>query len=259
APEANIIGVKVLDETGSGNTSDILAGIQWVVDNKDKYNIKVLNMSFGSPADKIYHQDPLAKAASAAVSSGLTVVAAAGNNGPNQGTITSPGNSPSVITVGAADDNRTTSYEDDFVAEFSSRGPAPGGVAKPNLVAPGVDIISLSNKGNAYTSQSGTSMATPMVAGAAALLYEKYPNLSPSEVRSRIIRTAIPIQGNRFAQGAGILNIQGMINFNDKGTLQPRSPIPHRPTPIKPIRPNPPNRFPFAIDPILLFFFLLFL
>jgi serine protease AprX len=267
APEANIISVKVLDDTGSGNASDILAGIQWVVDNKKTYNIKILNMSFGSPADKIYYDDPLAKAATAAVNSGLTVVAAAGNNGPNRGTITSPGSSPSVITVGAADDNRTTSYEDDFVAEFSSRGPAMGGIPKPNIVAPGVDVISLSNKGiSTYTSHSGTSMATPMVGGTAALLYEKNPHLSPSEVKTKIIRTAIPIQGNRFAQGAGILNIKGVLDIKDEDIKQPRSPAsnpPSTPRTIPPapkiISPNKPTRFPFSIEPVILLIFLFLL
>lgn len=266
APEANIIGVKVLDETGSGSTSDILAGIQWVIDHKDKYNIRVVNMSFGSPADQIYSEDPLAKAAAAAVQNGLTVVAAAGNSGPNPRSITTPGTSPLVITVGAADDNRTISYEDDFIAEFSSRGPTIGGIVKPNVVAPGVDIISLSNKGStAYVSHSGTSMATPIVGGAAALLYEKNPGLSPSQVKTKIVRSAIHIDGNRFSEGSGLINIKNMLDLDD--TKTPVSPVPAprpprrplRPLPPKPVGPKKPPKPVFNFDPSLLALLFLFL
>ncbi|QZY55144.1 S8 family peptidase [Crassaminicella profunda] len=222
APEANIIGVKVLDETGSGSTSDILAGLQWVIDNKDKYNIKIVNMSLGAPAEKSYREDPLAKGAAEAARQGLTVITAAGNSGPNPRTITSPGISPSVITVGAVDDNRTTSYEDDFIANFSSRGPTTGGVSKPNIVAPGVDIMSLSNKGHSsYVSHSGTSMATPMVSGTAALLYQKEPNISPAEVQSKLTGTAINIGDSIYAEGAGILNIGGALDLDKEELKEP--------------------------------------
>ncbi|WP_199872897.1 S8 family peptidase [Inediibacterium massiliense] len=266
APEANIIGIKVLDETGSGSTSDILAGVQWTIDNKDKYNIKVLNMSLGSPADKSYQQDPLAKAAAAAVNSGLTVITAAGNSGPNPSSITSPGNSPSVITVGAADDNKTTSYEDDFVADFSSRGPAIGGVSKPDLVAPGVDIMSLSNKGHSsYVTHSGTSMASPMVAGTAALMYEKDPNLSPSQVKQKLLGTAVNIGDTRYAEGAGILNIRAALDIHSDEAVNPNYEQPQyneKPQPRR--RPTRKSRRNLSflenlLDPSLLPLLLLFL
>ncbi|WP_243116564.1 S8 family peptidase [Marinisporobacter balticus] len=275
APDANIIGVKVLDETGSGSTSDILAGLQWVIDNKDKYNIKIVNMSLGSPADKTYREDPLAKGAAEAVKNGLTVIVAAGNNGPNPRSITSPGISPSVITVGAVDDNRTTSYEDDFVADFSSRGPTPAGLAKPNVVAPGVDIMSLSNKGHAaYVSHSGTSMATPMVSGTAALLYQKEPNLSPLAVNTRLSNTAINIGDSIYTEGAGILNIKGVLDIGDETVPRPDDhnkdddnnvSLPPR-RPRRPNRPNNSNRpkkdwsfLSNLLDPSLLPLLLLFL
>ncbi|WP_243109349.1 S8 family peptidase [Anaerophilus nitritogenes] len=266
APDASIIGVKVLDETGSGSTSDILAGVQWVVDNKDKYNIKVMNMSLGSPADKVYHQDPLAKAAASAVSKGLTVVTAAGNSGPNSQSITSPGNSPSVITVGAADDNRTTSYEDDFVANFSSRGPAIGGISKPDMVAPGVDIISLSNKGHsAYVTHSGTSMASPMVAGTATLMYEKNPKLSPSQVKEKLLGTSVNIGDVRYAEGAGILNIRAALDIHSDEALKPSYEQPQHNENQQPIR-HPMRRsrrnlsfLENLLDPSLLPLLLLFL
>jgi len=217
APEANIIGVKVLDETGSGNTSDILAGIQWVVDNKEIYNIKIICMSLGSAADTPASQDSLSRGVASAVQNGITVVVSAGNNGPSRQSITSPGIAPSAITVGAVDDNRTTSIEDDFIADFSSRGPTIDGLLKPDVVAPGVDIHSLSNKGSsAYVSQSGTSMAAPMVAGAAALLFEKEPNLTPRQVKARIVSSAISIDRNRNAQGAGLISIKNILQLDNQ-------------------------------------------
>ncbi|WP_068557916.1 S8 family peptidase [Thermotalea metallivorans] len=255
APEANIIGVKVLDEKGSGTTSDIVAGIQWVIDNKDKYNIRVINMSFGSPADASYRDDPLARAAEAAVKNGLTVVVSAGNSGPNPRTITTPGIAPSVITVGAVDDNRTSTYEDDFVANFSSRGPTPGGIMKPDVVAPGVDITSLSNTGpGAYVSHSGTSMAAPMVAGAAALLYEKESNLSPSAVKAKIMNTAVPITQSRNAGGSGIINVNKALGVEEISL--PDTPHSKRPRPSFPRRRPRPG---FTFDPSLLIMFLFLL
>lgn len=229
APEANIIAVKALDESGGGSTSDILAGIQWVIDHKDEYNIKVLNLSLGTPADISYHEDPLAKGAASAVSHGICVVAAAGNSGPNRRTINSPGIHPNVITVGAIDDNRTTSYEDVFVADFSSRGPTPSGKIKPDVLAPGVDIVSLSNSNlSGYISHSGTSMATPFVSGAIALLYDKNREaLSPDRVKRIVQTTAIPIRGeSRAAQGFGVANIINMLDIKEKNMEYRQKPIP---------------------------------
>ena len=217
APEANIIGVKVLDETGSGNTSDILAGLQWVIDNKERYNIKIVSMSLGSAADTSSRQDSLSIGVASAVQHGLTVVVSAGNSGPARQSITSPGIAPSAITVGAVDDNRTTSLSDDFIADFSSRGPTIDGLSKPDVVAPGVDIHSLSYRGG-YVSHSGTSMAAPFVSGAAALLFEKEPHLTPSQVKSRITGSALSIDRNRNAQGAGLLNIKGALNIQNSTT-----------------------------------------
>ncbi|AOT70542.1 S8 family peptidase [Geosporobacter ferrireducens] len=231
APEASIIGVKVLDENGSGKTSDILAGLQWVIDTKDMYNTKVVCMSLGSPAENPYNKDPLARAVSAAVQQGLTVVVAAGNSGPERRTITSPGISPSAITVGATDDNRTVTLEDDFIAKFSGRGPTIDGNVKPDVVAPGVDIMSCSYKSpTSYVAYSGTSMAAPIVAGAAVLLYQKYPNISPAEVKSRLVQSAIPIDRSPYNQGAGCIRIRQAIGVEKKENpqqQQPQSPTPH--------------------------------
>lgn len=143
APDASLIGVKVMDENGSGDSSDIIAGMQWVVNNKDKYNIRVLSVSLGAKPGSVTKFDPLAVAVDAVWDKGIVVVVAAGNSGPRQNTITTPGISSKVITVGAVDDKRTIEYEDDKMADFSSRGPVNRRLIKPDLVAPGVNIRSL--------------------------------------------------------------------------------------------------------------------
>lgn len=139
APEANIIGVKVMDKDGSGNSSDIVAGMQWVVDHQQEYNVRIMSLSLGAkPSNSRF--DPLAAAVEAVWKKGIVVVAAAGNSGPKQNTIATPGISPMILTVGAVDDKRTPDYKDDVIADFSSRGPVNGRQVKPDLVAPGVNI-----------------------------------------------------------------------------------------------------------------------
>lgn len=213
APEANILGVKALDEDGSGNTSDIISAIQWVIETKDVYNTKVLNLSLGTPVTDPYTSDPLVKACNEAINAGITVVVAAGNSGPASKTILSPGNGPNVITVGAVDDNKTAEVDDDAIAPFSSRGPTKEGFKKPDVVAPGVDIMSLSNtKLDGYKSLSGTSMATPFVSGSAALLFEKNRGLSPSSVKSNLMNTCISLNDSYNNQGTGIISLSKLFN-----------------------------------------------
>lgn len=212
APMANILAVKALDDTGSGSTSDIIEAIQWVIETKDQYNTKILNLSIGSPANNPYYSDPLVEAAEKAVEAGLIVVAAAGNSGPAQKTILSPGTSPKIITVGAVDDNKTPEIDDDTIASFSSRGPTKEGIRKPDLVAPGVDIMSLSNtKLTGYHSLSGTSMATPLVSGAIALLCSKNKDLNPSSVKSLVQSSCIDLNEKYEDQGSGIIDLQKLF------------------------------------------------
>jgi len=239
APEANLVGVKVLDNTGGGRSSDVIAGIQWVVQNKATYNIKVINLSLGAPATQSYATDPLSQAAEAAWDAGLVVVAAAGNNGPEPGTINTPGINAHIITVGAVDDRGTVDTGDDVIAGFSSRGPTIDGLTKPDLVAPGVNITSLAadtsylpkkNSGSRgkpgkalqaitqskpqqttifdyYVTMSGTSMATPMAAGTAALLLEQNPNWTPDEVKKQMMGTAVDMGFAPNEQGAGEVHL----------------------------------------------------
>src|SRR2546423_884192 len=138
APGANLIDVRVISATGSTNVSTLIAGLQWVLAHRVTYNIRVVNLSAGRPATTSYRDDPLATAVEVLVFAGITVVVSAGNEGPQAGTITSPGNDPFVITVGGIDDSGTAATGDDALASWSSRGVTPiDGLAKPDLVAPG--------------------------------------------------------------------------------------------------------------------------
>lgn len=212
APDANIIGVKVLRDDGSGNISDVIAGIQWVVDNKEKYNIKVLTLSLGTKPKNKYENDPLCQAVDAAVASGITVTVAAGNSGPNPSTITSPAISPNVITVGACDDRKASQPGNITIADFSSAGPTQEGFKKPDILAPGVGINSLANKASEYKELSGTSMAAPVVAGCAALLYEKNPQMTPPEIKRIIMDNATNLGLDPNKQGSGLLNIKKIVD-----------------------------------------------
>lgn len=208
APEASILSVKILDENGNGTTSDILSAVQWIIDTKEVYKTKVVNFSLGTTAQYRERKDPLVKAANRAIESGMTVVAAVGNSGPARNTILSPATGRYVISVGAADDNKTPQTSDDFIASFSSRGPTYDRIRKPDLVAPGVDIMSLSYKNHSgYASLSGTSMATPMVSGVAALLYEQNPNYTHFEIKKILMETCSHINASPFDQGAGIIDL----------------------------------------------------
>lgn len=141
APKAHLVGVKVLGEDGSGRTSDIIKGIQFCIENKDKLGIRVINMSLGHTARKKYQDDPVDQAVQKAYEAGLVVVAAAGNDGPDRKTVKAPGDSPYAITVGAVDDKNTPDPADDSITDFSSRGPTKYGASKPDLCAPGEAIM----------------------------------------------------------------------------------------------------------------------
>ena len=235
APQANIVGVKVLDGTGQGRSSAVMAGIIWAVANRDRYNIRVLNLSIGSNPVAPASFDPIAKAVEFAWKNGITVVCAAGNEGEiGPGGILSPGNSPYVITVGATDTLQTPELSDDAVTYYSSVGPTLfDEYAKPDLVAPGNRLISLRVRDSYidvnfpanlipvaeyaptdpdtdpdYVKLSGTSASAPVAAGAAALMIGEDASLSPDDVKVRMMGTADPFDDTtRFEQGAGLLDV----------------------------------------------------
>ncbi len=206
APAVNLIGVRVLDETGAGDYEKVIQGIQWVIDHKAEYNIKVMNLSLHSLVQSPYWADPFDQAVMRAWAAGITVVVASGNDGPKPMTISVPGNTPYVITVGAYTDAYTPGdWNDDYLADFSSAGPTLDGFVKPELVAPGAHIVSTMMPGsyiarnhdaswvdNQYFSMAGTSQAAAVVSGVTALVLGQHPQLTPDQVKYRLMITALP-------------------------------------------------------------------
>ncbi len=226
ATNANIISLKTLNDKGSGNSSDVLAGIQWILDNAKKYNIRIANLSIGTEPQ--LKDDPLVKAVEVAWDRGIIITTAAGNNGPKTGTITSPGTSKKVITVGTANDNNFVNISGTNVINFSGRGPTRECVIKPDILAPGTDIIScmtptpyenekekIQEVDKNYMKLSGTSMSTPMIAGAIALLLEKYPKMTPDDVKYALKCCATDLNYPHNRQGWGMLDIENLIKLEE--------------------------------------------
>ena len=203
APEAKLVVIKAINSNGEGSTLEILQAMQWLFNNHKKYNIKVACMSFGSqPTGK---NDPLALGAAALWQQGIVVVASSGNSGPESESIMSPGISPNIITVGGAD----TEKENIEIAEFSSRGPAEG-YNKPDIIAPAVNITCCGISDD-YITISGTSVSTPMVAGAAAIILSKHGSYTPDKVKEILQNTATRLNCNINSCGYGMLNIEAIL------------------------------------------------
>jgi serine protease AprX len=224
APQSNIINVKVSNDNGSTTASQVLGGLEWILKNKNTYNIRVVNLSFNSSVEESYHTSPLTAAVEILWFNNIVVVVSAGNNGTAN--LYPPANDPFVITVGAVDDKGTASLSDDVMANFSAYGYVDD-TQKPDLVAPGRNIVSLmgntngiiptahpANKvDNTYFRMSGTSVAAPMVAGAAAILLEDEPGLSPDQVKYRLMATANKDWGGYSQEkaGAGYLDVYAAV------------------------------------------------
>lgn len=226
APLVNIVNVKVSNNNGSAMIKDVVAGLQWVLENKDKYNIRVVNLSLNSAVAEPHNTSPLDAACEILWFNKIVVVASAGNAGKKQ--LYPPANDPFVIVVGATDDRGTSSLSDDVVASFSAYGKADDGFAKPDLVAPGKNItahLADSNVGLAlahpanqvdggkYFRMSGTSMAAAVVSGAVALLLQDEPALNPDQVKYRLMATANKSWAgyNAKTAGAGMLDIYAAV------------------------------------------------
>ncbi len=212
APKSNIYALKALDKNGEAYSNKILSAMEWVFDNHKKNNIRVVCMSFGS--EPLGYNDPIMNGAEALWKEGVIVVAAAGNSGPEFQSIKSPGVSRRIITVGGMDDNRLDdrSFSPEFyeIANFSSRGPSFKSF-KPDIVAPAVDITSCGSGGD-YVKLSGTSVATPMIAGAMTLFCEKYKNISPDEAKRKLLLSCQPISFNKNMEGFGYPNLTKLFN-----------------------------------------------
>ena len=215
APSCNLIIGKVLNQNGEGNIDHMISAIDWILTNKYKYNIKILNISIGFE-DKVPEKKVkrLIDRLETAWTQGILIVAAAGNKGPATRSISPLGFSKNILTVGCHD----LDYHKEGVTlceSYSGRGPSIFSFKKPDLVAPGTNITSTSyqckRKGkhyiNIYEAKSGSSFATPLVSGAAALLFEKTPSLTPEEVKHRLCYTAQDLKEPWNKQGWGMLNI----------------------------------------------------
>jgi len=261
APNVNIISLRVLDSNGSGTDSQVIAAIQQAIALQSTYNIRVINMSLGRPVYESYTLDPVCQAVESAWQAGIVVVVAAGNRGRDKSmgthgfaTIGAPGNDPAVITVAAARTMGTATRVDDAIASYSSKGPTlVDHLVKPDLVAPGNRLVSLRAAGSTldrnysqfevaplvgtakYFRLSGTSMATPLVSGAVALMLQQNPSLTPDQVKARLMKTAwkgfgqytrswddygnnYDNQYDIFTYGAGYLDIDAALNNTDLAT-----------------------------------------
>ncbi len=236
APDARIVSIKVGDSLGNADVSEVLAAIDWVVQHHADpgLNIRVVNMSFGTDSYQNYVYDPLTFAAETAWHAGVVVVAATGNAGVKTGVL-DPADDPYVIAVGAADTKGTVSTADDTVASYSSGG---DGYRNPDLVAPGGHIVGLRDPGsyiddNFPTARvvsrlfkgSGTSQASAVVAGAAALLISQNPTLTPDQVKYLLTSTATPLANTPSQyQGAGEINLRGALTAVPAAAVQAFAP-----------------------------------
>jgi serine protease AprX len=209
APDASLIAIKTADDDGDATVLDVITALQFVVDHKDDLNIRVVNLSVSTDTPASYHDDPLDAAVEFAWHAGIVVVVAAGNRGDAADAVQyAPGNDPYVISVGATDEGNTLDPSDDITADFSSHGVTQDGYAKPEVLAPGARIVAPLATGSAfqalcpqcvvggeYLRIGGTSMASPVVAGAAALLLQARPELNPDEVKALLTQNTSAIAG----------------------------------------------------------------
>ena len=209
APDSKIIMLKCLDKNGNGKIDNAEKGHNFIIDNRDRFNIRIVNISVGSIKKTDDNEsERLVSAVEELWKLGFVVIVAAGNNGPDKGSVTAPGNAKSVITVGASDDNMVSG--NDRRKNYSGRGPTKICVVKPEIVCPGTGIISCNNK-NGYSTKSGTSMAVPIVSGIVALMLESKPDLTNKEIKKKMYETAIDVGLPKNHQGWGEINARRLI------------------------------------------------
>jgi serine protease AprX len=211
APDAKLVSLRVLDAHGDGTVHGVLGAIDWTLKHRREFGIRVMNLSFGATQRTSYQSDILAAAAESVWFSGVVVVAAAGNDGPQDGTIGTPGADPFVVTVGSLDDHGTVQAADDRESSFSSRGPTRDGFAKPDVLAPGERVLSLRVRGSAldqsvpgvslgtpplYERMTGTSVSSAMVSGIAALVLADRSSYTPTQVKGAIVAGSRRVNGS---------------------------------------------------------------
>lgn len=240
APEANLISVKVSDDAGATSVLDVLYGLQFVLDHRERYGIRVVNLSLSSTVAESAVTDPLDAAVESVWLHGVVVVAAAGNAGTASDAVSyAPGNDPYVISVGATDDAGTRAFGDDTLASWSSRGITQDGHAKPDVLAPGAHLVSTLAPGSAFTQLcpaciengayfrvGGTSMSTAVVSGVVADLLQIHPNWTPDQVKGALRNTGATPPGTsvRAARLQAALGASGYQLVSNQG-LTPSSAI----------------------------------
>lgn len=220
APKSNIIALKVLDHNGNGNIPDVLNGLEWILENKEKYNIRIANISVGSNGKPEFEgESKLVQGVNRLWDAGIVVCVAAGNNGPSPQSITTPGISRKVITVGASDDEETVEVMGNITSDYSGRGPTKDCICKPDLVAPGSNIWAcraisrnlFSGSKAMYVKKSGTSMSTPIISGCAALVLSKNPLLRNNDVKLILLQSTKNLGIERSRQGSGLIQIDMLL------------------------------------------------
>jgi serine protease AprX len=232
APKANIVSVKVAGWNGATDVSVVIAALQWVIAQRATYNIRVLNLSFGTDSRQSYKIDPLDYAVEQAWFSGIFVVVSAGNRGNGAGTINKPGDDPYVVTAGDANLVDSIKASDDYVQDFSSRGPTQDGYAKPDVVAPGITIVSALAPGSFaaalhpaavindyYIKGTGTSQAAAVTSGVAALIFQAVPKMSVNVAKATLMGTAGKNMASLAGAGAGLADAYGAVNNAISGTF----------------------------------------
>lgn len=210
APGASLIALKVLDRTGNGDTKNVIEAIQWIIENHKKYNIRVANISVGMlPKSKGKEREQLLDWVERMWDSGVFTVAAAGNSGPASSSVTIPGASSTVLTVGSSDDKDFFVRRKGLYPGYSGVGPTECCVCKPEILAPGTEIRSCNFENNGYLVKSGTSMATSVVSGACALAYDKYPNMKPSDLKLRFYKK---LANNPSSSCWGVLDVCKLLS-----------------------------------------------
>lgn len=219
APSCELCVLKVLDQDGNGSVEHLLRGIEWTLKNRSRYDIRLVNLSIGMVCgERLEKERELIHAVEMLWDAGLAVIVSAGNDGPERGSVAVPGTSRKVITVGACDEMYVESRRGVLKSKqqiYSGRGPTKECVIKPDLLAPGTNVVSCNGqyrtkRSAAYIAKSGTSMATPVVTGASALLLSKYPDMENVELKLQLMKCC-DIVGSQGQYG--VLNVKKLLQI----------------------------------------------
>jgi len=221
-PHCHFVSLKVLDEQGNGNSYFVIQALHWLLEHGKQYDVRIINISVGGAVRESEMESELLKAVEEVWDAGFIVCAAAGNQGPAPQSITIPGTSPKIITVGSSDEQYGIWGRGGKKVYYSGRGPTLNCICKPDVVAPGAELISCNTgwkKGGnaAYITKSGTSMATPVVSGCIGLLLSQEPALSNKEVKLRLCNSCLNLGFPKNQQGWGMVNVPKLLNREVKG------------------------------------------